>query len=540
MAAVDLDPFSPEPHNVTFYDGAFYYNAGRGLADGAGYTGLNGEATNLFPPGYPLVLAGSFLLFGDGLMVGKLVNAFLGAVTVVLVYALATKVVDRRVGLVAAAIMAVYPAQILSSALLMTEVLFTGLAALLLLLLVAWTAERRASTWQLLTLGLLVGFMTLVRTEALLLIPALLVLWKLLTPSWQETGRYAALLLIAALPLLLAWSMRNYVELGDLELRSGGGTALRMGISPNFDAHLTAWYFGVAPPPIADTLRHFATHPWDVGVLALRKLAFLFRDDADVVKETQKYVPQPLSDGAGARWSALTNWYYYAVGVLAMIGIAAWLRTLDRRRLVVLWFVASWSLIYLLFVPQGRYHLPVVPVLATTAAFAAVSAWQFAQDGGVARAVASLRHELLPPQPALAPVLAFAVLVVAIATTIAQGRPDAIAPYRDIARRNDLLKLAGSVSDFSQRFGGFPSTGGLDQSEPLCVSDSDLGCVLRAVMRDEDLPVDPFGDPEKNGYWFASDGQTVVLYALRETGAYPSCPSPPLLGKKDLQCLRLP
>ena len=573
VMAVNPDPLPRNP-----FDAAFYYSAGLGLAQGEGYRDLDGQATNYFPPGYPLVLAGSYLLFGDDLLVGKLVNAFFGAATVVVVYALASRVANRRVGLVAAGVMALYPSQIVFSTVLMTESFFVFLVALSLLLIVLWMVDSQPSNWQLLALGALLGFMTLIRAEAMLLVVALPVLWKVLTPSWRVLGRWMALLLLGVLPVLLFWSMRNYVELGNVEVRSGGSTALHRGLSPDFDFQLTAAFLHTEPPSLEDTFRHYATHPWDVGVVAIRKWAYLFASESDAVSFIQQHVPAPLSPEAGARWSDLVNWYYYAAGALAVVGIALWLPNLDKRRSVLLWFLGSWGATYLLVVPQGRYHFPVIPVLAIIAAFALVHGWQFAREGGLARALAALpfgrqagalrpasrrsaeaapNHPeqvwVSPPRPPRGPRAAavggFLLLVLAIAVVIGQGFPDPIARLRDARRYVDILALGDAVSAYYDDFGEFPSTGGVEEIEPFCVSDSDKACEFREefleVWDEAQFRVDPLGKPETNGYWYGSDGQTAVVYALRDTDgswAGPRCPltPPALAGKGDLQCVRLP
>ncbi|MEX1254935.1 MAG: glycosyltransferase family 39 protein [Dehalococcoidia bacterium] len=568
VVSVNPDPLPRYP-----YDPAFYYNAALGLADGEGYRDVDDQQTNLLPPGYPLVLAGSYLLFGDDLLVGKLMNAFFGAATVVLVYALATRVADRRVGLVAAGIMALFPGQIFFTTVLMTETFFVALTVLFLLLVLISTVERQPANWELLALGELVGFMALVRAEAMLLVLALAVLWMVLTASWRDLGRYMAVFLIGVLPLLLVWSVRNYTELGDVEVRSGGGTALAMGLSPNFDEQLAGTFVGGTAPPLSDTFRHYGTHPQDIALVPLQKLSYLFGGENDVFTWIQWHVPRPLSPGAAARWSDLVNGYYYAVGVLAALGIAAWLAAPNRARMTVLWLLAAWSGFYLIFVPQERYHFPVIPLLSVAAAFALVHGLRFVRDGGARRTLATLRTggfaaafapEALNPSgrgtarrsrdeagPAKAPVLSrrslvllfgFTVLVLAMTAVVLQGFVDSAAAYRDFRRQVDLQTLGKTIDNYHTLYGGLPSTGGIDQSEPFCVSEGNKACEFRALWPGPDFPVDPSG--EQNGYWYGSDGQSAVVYALRETDTWsgPLCEwaPPQLAGRGDLQCLRLP
>jgi 4-amino-4-deoxy-L-arabinose transferase-like glycosyltransferase len=472
------------------------------------------------------------------------VNAFFGAATVLVVYALASRVVDRRVGLVAAAVMALFPSQVFFSTVLMTESVFVFLVALLLLLAVLWMVDTRPVNWQLVALGVLLGSMTLVRAEAMLLVPALVVLWKVLAPSWRELGRWMALVLIGVLPVLLLWSVRNYVQVGDLELRSGGGTALRMGVSPDFDFQLTAAYIAAEPPSLADSARHYATHPWDVAWVPARKLAYLFASDSDAVLFVNQHVPPPLSPEAEGRWMGAVNSYYYTVGALAAVGIAAWVARLDKRRLVLLWFLGTWGAIFLLFVPQGRYHFPLTPVLATVAGFTLVRAWLLLRAGGLAR----ISPRIVPGR-SVAAFAAFLTLVFALTVIIVQGFPDPVARVRDARRQFDILALGDAVTAYHQDVGSFPSTGGVEEVETFCASPGERACEFRQkfleVWAEARFRIDPLGEPGTNGYWYASDGETAVLYALRETDsdwAGPRCPihPPALADKGDLQCIQLP
>ena len=90
------------------------------------------------------------------------------------------------------------------------------------------------------------------------------------------------------------------------------------------------------------------------------------------------------------------------------------------------------------------------------------------------------------------------------------GTPD----ERDEQRRNDLLQLLGTANEYRSRNGSYPDSGGNVQT--LCsYREYDQACALEEIVGGE-LLVDPFGDPIANGYWYASDGDSVTLYAALE------------------------
>ncbi|MEX1254934.1 MAG: glycosyltransferase family 39 protein [Dehalococcoidia bacterium] len=536
MAAVNPDPLPEDP-----YDAAFYYNAARSLAGGDGYVRLDGETTNLYAPGYPLLLAGAISVYGDDLLSAKLLNVFFGAATVGLVYVIGARVATRAVGLTAAAILAVLPGQIIFTTVLMTEVVFAALASMLVLLIMLWTADRRPSSLQVLALGLLIGAMALIRTETLLLVPALAALWLFFAPSPRELARWLAVLAVGVTLPLVPWLARNYVEFDTLTLREGAPAALRIGLSPDFDEQLAGAFFAQEPPSYAELARYYRDYPLDAGIFVLRKWAYLFGHEDDLIRWLQWHQPPPLSSDAAARWADASVWSYYAVGLLAVGGTAGWLARLDRRRAVILWFVLSWASVFLLFAPQGRYHFPLVPMLSILAAYTLAGCWGFVRRQIAARTA----NVAAPERPALRwravlPVLAFALLVIALATTILRGFPDSEARTRDLLRQADLSRLSQALTDYSSEHDGFPSTGGLDRGEPLCALGAGAGCELRDVLK-HDPPSDPLGTAEEHGYWYASDGDTAIIYARRETDepwAGPACASPSALSDRgELQCV---
>jgi len=110
---------------------------------------------------------------------------------------------------------------------------------------------------------------------------------------------------------------------------------------------------------------------------------------------------------------------------------------------------------------------------------------------------------------------------------------------RDVQRQLDLTTIQQALDQFRQEEGEYPNTNGNIQT--LCVfEDSDAGCALQDIV--DPVPQDPLGDPAANGYYYASDGETYVLYATREADALAECDEhPDHLGKIDsLYCVRGP
>jgi hypothetical protein len=113
---------------------------------------------------------------------------------------------------------------------------------------------------------------------------------------------------------------------------------------------------------------------------------------------------------------------------------------------------------------------------------------------------------------------------------------------RDAKRRGDLLILLEAAKAWKEREGAYISTDGNLQT--LCgYRDIDKGCGYKEILG-KDVPEDPMGSPAQNGYWYQSDGQSLVLYAAleQEITEAERCRTEnvDLKEKSSLVCLRFP
>jgi 4-amino-4-deoxy-L-arabinose transferase-like glycosyltransferase len=152
------------------------------------------------PPLYPTVLALPSWLGLDSYAAHRVVSCLLGAAAVVLIGLLGKRVGGPRIGLLSAAIAAVYPALWMLDSSLRSESLYLPLIALVLLLAYRLHDEpgwRRAAA-----LGAAIGLAALTRSEALLLVP-LLIPWRRPKP---------ALAVVAAFFVVVSpWLVRNWI-----------------------------------------------------------------------------------------------------------------------------------------------------------------------------------------------------------------------------------------------------------------------------------------------------------------------------------------
>jgi 4-amino-4-deoxy-L-arabinose transferase-like glycosyltransferase len=165
-----------------------------------------------YPPLFPLLLALPARAGLHSVEQLRIFVAFVGAGTVALVGLLGRRVASPAVGLVAAALGAVYPMLFLPEATLMAESLYVALVTIVLL--AAYRAFDDPAPVHFAVLGFAIGLATLTRAEGFLLgivVVVPLAFWLRDLPARDRIGR-AGIALGIAIAVLLPWTIRNVVR----------------------------------------------------------------------------------------------------------------------------------------------------------------------------------------------------------------------------------------------------------------------------------------------------------------------------------------
>ena len=226
-------------HPFIFDDSADYLTLGHAIATGHDYCTAGGLYASRMP-GYPVLIAGVELIFGNGpiaLHALMALQAILGAATCYLVYRLA-RPMSKSIAILAALLAALDPLSIAFSGAVLTETPFTFL--LLLALLMVQQSPKICSlvrTWPLLALTL-AGAIYL--RASFLPLAFIMLLTPLRThlagspkrPLWPIATTPSLLLL-----LLLPWIVHNHLrpETRDVRLTSIEGISLYESVYPAAD-----------------------------------------------------------------------------------------------------------------------------------------------------------------------------------------------------------------------------------------------------------------------------------------------------------------
>jgi 4-amino-4-deoxy-L-arabinose transferase-like glycosyltransferase len=379
-------------------DTVFYYLQGGALAQHLAYRNLDGSFTAHWPPGYPFALSAVFATFGIHLVAAKALNVALSAATVVVTYAIGAKWFGGRTGLLAALLLALAPGHIYFSTLVMAECLFTFGFVSVAALLIWWTIDVAPASWRwrfldaadpaieapvlsrwqeprMFALGVAVGFLTLVRSEAVFLPPIFIALWVVVLPRWRPMLWHAAIFGAGFVLALTPWTVRNYVRFNAfLPLREGSQSALANGLDRDYLNRSDR--FTSPGPPLNDVATHMARHPWELVPLELAKLRYLYRNDSDGIAWLQHDNRLVLTWPEARRWSRAADRYFFAIGMAAVAAAFLLWRAPDRRRTALAYVIAAWTAVLVISWPETRYHLPIEPLLCIFAA------WTLASAGG--------------------------------------------------------------------------------------------------------------------------------------------------------------
>jgi hypothetical protein len=395
---VVVDPSVPR-----LSDANAYHLLANQLADGKGYIrpfdlrllGLH-HPTAEYPPLFPAVLGVASAMGAKSVEAQRVFSAVLGTGTVVLVGVLGRRLAGRRVGVVAAAIAAVYPMLFQSDAALMSETLFVLLVTAALV--VSYAVLDGPSLVRGAFLGALLGLATLTRTEGAILAVALAIVLVSSRALGAVRRRLtlAGIVLVVTVAVCVPWTIRNATTFhAFVPVSNNAGTALsgancRLTYGGPF---LGSWRstFGATPDPDAECFGGFDVRApnfdeADAAAAERRKGLTYARDHtrrlvAVVVParfgrtwalwRVDQQISLATLEGRVEAWERTGTYMYWVLGVLAIVGLVS----LHRRRVAMgplLAPVVAASVATVAVYGNQRFRSMAEPVLVVAASSALV------------------------------------------------------------------------------------------------------------------------------------------------------------------------
>ncbi len=372
-------------HPPLISDDKDYDAIARSLVHGDGFT-LDGHPTAYRLPGYPLLLAASYAVFGDSKTPIRILQVIADVISCLLLFSIGKKLFSEKVGLLAAAILALFPIQILYVSHLMTETIFTAILLLIVWVVVVEKSEHHMPAESII-LGLLTGLGMLIRTT-MALIPLVIFLYRWRDGNPFKTNvRSLAILATTALITVSPWLVRNYAVFHRVSFTSNAGVNFWMG---NHSGASGAYSFPKENNPLIAAADDFdrsdlgfklgiefiRTHPLESVIIEGRKIAHFFAADYWLLM-TMEYKPEwAYAQNAAAVFTQLSivdivilHLPYVAVILFGTFGLVCPACKDEKNFLFLRALLLYWLAVHLLFYADARYRFPIVPIFILAAVY---------------------------------------------------------------------------------------------------------------------------------------------------------------------------
>jgi len=355
-----------------------------------------GEEVFYQSPLYPYFLGTLYALFGRDLLLVRIIQAVMGALSCVFLAGAGAAFFNKRAGILGGLLLAVYPAAIyFDGSLQKTSI---GLFLMTLLLWLLGLLWRGSPNWAWVLSGIVAGCLGLVRENSLILV--CLVLPWIFTLSkearWRKGFYRACLFTFGVGMILLPVGLRNKMVGGDFALTTAqfgpnfyiGNNRTADGLYRELIWSRGSWRYeradavylaeqatgqSLGPAEVSNfwfkkTVSEIVADPFFWARLMAKKWTLLW--NATEIGDSE-------SQYAYAHWSLLLYLLgkIFHFGVLCPLAAAGiWSTWPDRRRLWILYLVLfGYAGSVLLFYIFARYRAPMVPVLCL---FAAAGIWR--------------------------------------------------------------------------------------------------------------------------------------------------------------------
>lgn len=360
----------------------------KNFAEGYGYRFFpDTTETMIRTPGWVLVLAGIFSVFGHSLAATKVVNLVFSLATACLAYFLGKRITkSHRLGLIAAIIAFLHPAVLVADSRGGAESLFT--LSLMLFIFLVYRAIDTDALRDYLFAGVALGIALLIKSTAALFPPFLFLYLIALRPSLERMQHVAikvgAMTLIAGV-VLSPWIIRNYMLSGEfVPTMSVGGKAAFEGlyVATNFSSGREHYTLVIEAGDEENVIAQQMGLKFKPGYYpqfyTISDEVKFYGHLGDIVKK--RYLDQPSLLMSAIAFNARGFWVQgrtvkattlNTILVVPFLVIVIWgIYTGLRQSLMIvpiLLFSGAFYAAHVAILGQARYHVPLIPLLAILA-----------------------------------------------------------------------------------------------------------------------------------------------------------------------------
>lgn len=355
-------------------DSAMYDGFARGIAAGEGYHLPGGAPTAYWPVGTAALYAIVYRILGTAGVVVAATNILLGAALVAATFVLARRHFGPAVAVIAGVAAAIWPMWIAFTTVISSELPFT--LVLVLALLARGDARRPLWLRSLLSSALIV-LASFFRPTLLLLVVVLPVLDLIAHRSPRRLALDLAIALVTATALVAPWAIRNDRVMGaPVPVSTNLGVNLWLGNHDGADGSFQD------PPPttgLGEVAQDLAYRQQAKAWIMANPGGYLRLTGRRAIETFNRESIHVYWNERGLRPALMTpiklasTLYWWLVFGLSLIGVAVFLRERFTRLFDPLIVVpAGVAAASLLIMASDRFHMPMMPFVATFAGVAIV------------------------------------------------------------------------------------------------------------------------------------------------------------------------
>jgi len=350
------------PRSMSIDDSGRWNQVAVKFAGGEGFLKNTDGLDPKRPPVYPLFLAANYKLFGmENFRAAKISQAFLGALTCVMLFYLGNMLLGPETGLWSGIACSFYPPLIAYCEILQSETVFTFLF-LAFLMAFSRKKEHKKAPWFFME-GLIYGVSNLCKGTVLLL-PAFLVFDGLTAGKIKESLKEFFIIIFIGLVVIAPWAWRNHKLYGGLmPISSGGAEMLWFGTLPWQEQRM----FGNAP-----AFKDLEKNPNPVlqeKIFKDKAVSNILSSPAGYCKLCVKkflfFLFKPVgAEMLSARVPAL-GFLSIIIHLLIILAVLfGMFRNFDWKNLSAVYIaILYFVLIHTILAPEPRYRLPIEPLL---------------------------------------------------------------------------------------------------------------------------------------------------------------------------------
>ena len=370
--------------SVTYVPAAdfeWYHRQAANLAQGQSVSTEWGQPTAFWPIGYPLILSVFYRLLGSELLIAQILNIILSCGITLLTFMLGREIFTEKIAKRAALLMAFLPSLTFYVIMPMADIPFS-ISVLILLYL----SIKRSTYINVILMGIVFGIATLMKPVILFFPLFLYGIRVIREKQWRTAILQLILVLIIGEAIMLPWQIRNYRTFGSFVLVSNnGGYNMWMGNNQNasggvlpFNAYIpreTLHWMATLNEAERDqysmqqAIEFITSRPIQASTLALKKIVHLYFKDSKCITYGLHDLYEQIPAAILMAMIILTEGYYYSLGLAFLISLYLLLKKekFSPRTCLIVGTVLYFTLIYLPFIAEGRFHMPLLPLFAIVA-----------------------------------------------------------------------------------------------------------------------------------------------------------------------------